>query len=418
MSTSLSEHAGVAAPSASTSAPHPVLWTILYLPFGALSGFIAVGLTFFATRNGLSIAEGSLLVGAGLLSQWLKWLWAPIVDITLTPKRWYFISTLVSALGVFTMAAVPMSPSTLGILLAVIAVASLVNSIVGMAVESLIASSTTPDQAGRVSAWFQAGNLGGGGLGGGLGLFLLEKLPAPWMAGAIMGVLFMSCCFALRAIGDVKAHPREGGAGAAVRGVASDLWAMLKTRGGLLSAVLCVLPVGTGAAQGVLTQAKVAASWGAGAGDVALLQGWLAGVLMAVGCFVGGWLCQRIHPRNAYVLISFMMAAVAVAMALAPLNIQMFRGFSLLYSFIVGLSYSAFTAFVLNVMGPGAAATKYNVYASLSNFPIWWLGLVLGLVADRHGPSAMLLAEAGCGVLGIFVFAIATRLVSRSKLAP
>src|SRR5262249_52771684 len=154
-------------------------------------------LTFLATEHGLSISEGALLNGAQMLTQWLKWLWAPVVDVTLSPRRWYVISTAASAVGILAMAAVPLGPSTLPALLAIIAVASLINSVVGMAVEAIIASCTPPDQIGRTSAWFQVGNLGGTGLGGALGLFLVTSLPAPWMAGAIMGVLFMMCCFAL-----------------------------------------------------------------------------------------------------------------------------------------------------------------------------------------------------------------------------
>src|SRR5262245_14450015 len=112
------------ATATTTGAPHPVVWLILYLPFGALGGFVQVALTFLATQHGLSISEGALLNGAQMLSQWLKWLWAPLVDVTLTPKRWYWIATSGSALGVLAMAAVPMSPGTLGVLLAIIAVAS------------------------------------------------------------------------------------------------------------------------------------------------------------------------------------------------------------------------------------------------------------------------------------------------------
>jgi len=84
-------------------APHPVVWTILYLPFGALSGFVSVALTFEASQHGLSISEGALLNGAQLLSQWLKWMWAPLVDATLSPRRWYVISTGLSAVGVLVM---------------------------------------------------------------------------------------------------------------------------------------------------------------------------------------------------------------------------------------------------------------------------------------------------------------------------
>ena len=183
------------------SAPHPVVWTILYLPFGALSGFVSVALTFQASQHGLSISEGALLNGAQMLSQWLKWMWAPLVDATLSPRRWYVISTGLSAAGVFAMSILPLGPHTLGALLATIAVASLVNSVVGMSVEALMASATTPDQIGRVSAWFQIGNLGGAGAGGGLGLWLFQRLPRAWMTGAVVGGLFVLCCAALRFTG-------------------------------------------------------------------------------------------------------------------------------------------------------------------------------------------------------------------------
>ena len=49
-----------AAPTPPAPVPHPVVWTILYIPFGALGGFVSVALTFLATRHGLSITEGSL----------------------------------------------------------------------------------------------------------------------------------------------------------------------------------------------------------------------------------------------------------------------------------------------------------------------------------------------------------------------
>lgn len=396
--------------------PHPIVWTILYFPFGALGGFVGVALTFLATRHGLSITEGALLNGAQLLSQWWKWTWAPVVDITLTPKRWYLIATACSALGVIAMSVVPLSPETLMLLLGIVAVTSLINSMVGMSIEAIMAVATPPDQQGRVSAWFQAGNLGGYGVGGGVGLFLLERLPEPWMAGALIGGAFLACCLALRFVPDLV-HRTAGGPVAAVRGVMGDLWAMLRTQGGLLSAVLCVLPVGTGAAQGVLTQAKVAAHWGAGDQEVALVQGVAAGVVTAIGAFAGGWLCDRLHPRTAYAAIGVALAGVAVMMAVLPATVAVYVVMALVYAFVVGLAYAAFTAVVLNAMGKGSGATKYTIYASLSNFPIWWLGLVLGRVADISGPQAMLYAEAALGVAGVTVFALATLGVRRTRLA-
>lgn len=393
--------------TANVKSPHPLVWMVLYIPFGALGGFVSIGLTFLASQNGMSISEGSLLNAAQLLTSWLKWIWAPVVDLTLTPRRWTLIGTGFSALGVLAMSIVPLDPDHLWLLLIIIALASLVNSVVGMAVEAMIGRTTKPEEAGRVSAWFQAGNLGGTGLGGGLGLFLLQRLPSPWMAGAIMGLLFMLCCTALLFTPVLEPH-RGANVIASVKNVLVDLREMVKLRGGLLAAILCAMPVGTGAAQGLLTQEKVAAFWGAGANEVALLQGVLAGFITAVGCFVGGYVCQRIHPRLAYALIGVALGVVATAMAISPANITMFVVWSLAYSFFVGLAYAAFTAVVLNSMGTGSAATKYNMFASLSNFPLWWMGLLLGLVAKELGPRAMLLTEAGMAVLGVALFGLAS----------
>jgi MFS family permease len=393
--------------NSSQKLPHPIIWLILYVPFGALGGFTSVALTFLATKNGLSITEGSLIIGAGLLVSWLKWLWAPLVDITLTPKKWYVISTAFSALGVWTMSVIPLNKENLGLLLFVIAASTLLNSIVGMAVEAMIASTTPHDQVGRVSAWFQAGNLGGAGVGGALGLFLMQYFTQPWIAGTIMGALFMACCFALLPLPYMAAHVTNTKPLGAIKKVAVGFWAMVRERVGLLTAFLCCLPVATGAAQGTLTQASVAAFWGAGAEQVELVQGLLSGVITAAGCFLGGWVCNRMSARMAYSVFGIALAVIAIGMAVSPATVAMYVVWNMIYALGVGLSYSAFTAMALVALGRSAAATGYNVFASLSNFPIWWLGLLLGWTADHHGPRTMLWIEAICGILGVMLFLFA-----------
>jgi MFS transporter, PAT family, beta-lactamase induction signal transducer AmpG len=396
--------------------PHPVVWLFLYVPFGALGGFVGVALTFLATQNGLSITEGSLIIGSQLLISWLKWLWAPLVDISLTPKRWYVISTTFSAVGVLAMSAIPLGQDTLGLLLLVIALANLLNSIVGMSVEAMIASITPADQIGRVSAWFQSGNLGGAGLGGALGLFLIQHLSKPWMAGAIMGGLFMSCCLALLVLPEIKAHVSKTRPVEAMQAVLVGFWKMIKARAGISAAVLCILPIATGAAQGTLTQAAVAAHWGAGAEHVEIVQGLLSGVITALGCFLGGWVCNRMNAHSAYALFGIMLAAIAAGMALSPETVSMYVAWNMIYSLGVGLSYAAFTAMALIAIGRSAAATGYNVFASLSNFPLWWLGLLLGYVADHRGPRAMLGTEAVLGVIGVTAFVLVDRKLSKKSI--
>jgi MFS transporter, PAT family, beta-lactamase induction signal transducer AmpG len=387
--------------------PHPAAWLVLIVPFGAAGGFVSVGLTFLATRHGLSITQGALLGAASLAAQWLRWLWAPLVDITLTPRRWYLLSTLLCSATVLAMAVVDMTPQTLPLLLVLIAASSIATTVLAMAVEAVMTVSTPPEQFGRVSAWQNAGNLGGSGIGGGLGLYLLEHLPAPWMAGAIMAVILLACAAAWHWVGDVRLHPCGRTPGEAVARVARELWQTLRERGGMLAGLLLLMPVGTGAASGVLTQAAVAAHWGAGADAVALTQGVVSGIVTAAGCFAGGWLCHRMHPRTVYVVVGLVLGAIDLVMVVSPSTVTTYVAVSIVYAFFVGVVWSAYTAVVLDAIGVTAAATKFSVMASLANFPIWWMGLLLGWVSDRHGPAAMLETEAVLSVVGVSVFSIA-----------
>lgn len=390
--------------SSTTEPPHPAVWMVLMIPFGAAGGFVTVGLTFLATKNGLSITQGALITAASLVAQWLRWLWAPLVDITLTPRRWYNISNVFIALTLLAMSAVKMTPATLPLLLLLIALSSLATTVLAMAAEAVMTVCTPSQRIGRVSAWQQAGNLGGTGLGGGLGLYLLEQLPSPWMAGAIMAVLMLLCGWGWRYVPAVRLHSGQGTAAQAVAGVVRDLWQMLRQRGGMLAALLLLMPFGTGAASGVLTQASVAARWGAGANAVALTQGVLSGLVTAVGCFIGGWLCERVHPRTAYVAAGLLLGGVDLVMVAAPATVNMYVAISMVYSLGVGVAYAAYASVVLDAIGVTAAATKFSVMASLANFPIWWVGLLLGWMADHHGAQAMLETEAVLSVAGVVIF--------------
>ncbi len=399
-------------------APHPVLYTLLILPFGAISGFVTVALGFLATTRGLDVEDAATLVAVGMLPHTWKFLWAPVADTTLSRRAWYLLSVLVSALGVLALASIPLEKDTLRLMQAVVFLTNLASTTLGMAVEGILAHLTPEDARGRAGGWFQAGNLGGNGIGGGLGLWLMMSLPAPWMAGAALAALFVGCAAPLALLPDVPRDARDASVGGAVVGVVRELWGMIRSRSGLFAAILCFLPISTGAAAGVLAQATVAAAWGATAAHVGVVNGVLSGVLAALGCLVGGELCARADSRAVYAAVGLLMAGLAAGMAIAPLTPPMYVAWLLAYQFAVGLAYAAFTGFVLEVIGRGAAATKYNIFAALSNTPITYMGLVLAWAATRYGPLGMLQVEAGAGLAGIVVLALAAALVGVTRLQP
>src|SRR6185312_6572737 len=97
-----------------------------------------------------------------------------------------------------------------------------------------------------------------------------------------------------------------------------------------------ILPVGTGAATSVLAQGDVAAHWHATADQVALVQGFLGGVVCMIGSLAGGYLCNALRPVHAYAAFGAFMALVAAAMALLPATSAVYIGGNLGYSLASG----------------------------------------------------------------------------------
>ena len=137
---------------------------------------------------------------------------------------------------------------------------------------------------------------------------------------------------------------------------------------------------------------------------MALVTGVLAGVISAAGCIVGGWWCDRVDRQRAYVYFGLMQAGCAIAMALLPRTQPMFIIWTSVYAFITGLTYVGFSAVVLEAIGRGAAATKYSLFASLSNMPIGYMTNIDGWAHDRWGSGGMLYTEAALCGLGAVVF--------------
>jgi MFS transporter, PAT family, beta-lactamase induction signal transducer AmpG len=295
----------------------------------------------------------------------------------------------------------------------VVVVSNTAVTFLAMAVESLMVYGTPPAEKGRAGGWFQAGNLGGGGLGGGAGLWMAQNLPQPWIAGAVLAVACLLCCLALLFVTEPPAMFRGGNYWRNLVAVFKDLWKVARSRPGFLALLICFLPIGTGAASGLWS--AVADDWHATADTVALVTGVLGGIVSAVGCLVGGYFCDRMNRKTAYALYGLLQAVCAIAMAIAPRTEPMYIVFTTIYAFIAGLTYAGFSAVVLEAIGLGAAATKYNLYASLSNMPIAYMTMVDGWAHTRWGTAGMLHTEAAVGVLAILVFVGVAAMMNRGR---
>jgi len=393
---------------------HPSVFLVLIVPFGAMGGYLSVAIGYQLTQAGVSVEEVAALIAASYIPQTWKFLWAPVADTTLSRKTWYLLAGLVSAVGIFVTGAVPADAASLPLLYAAVLISNVASTFLAMATESLMVYNTPPALQGRAGGWFQAGNLGGNGLGGGAGLWLAQTLPEPWMAAAAIAVACALCCAALWFVPEPPPLARTGHYGRMLLEVLKDLWQVVRARAGILALLICFLPIGSGAASNLW--AAVADDWHASANTVALATGVFSGIVSALGCIFGGYGADRMDRKTAYALYGLLMALSTVAMAVAPRTETMYVVFTLVYAFIQGLTYAGFTAVVLETIGLGAAATKYNLYASLSNMPIAYMTLVDGWAHTRWGAAGLLNVEAAFGVVGIIVFIVVAMVLPRRAL--
>ena len=395
-------------------APHPFLFLVLFIPFGAVPGFLTVALAYELSKKGISTGDIAVVVGISYVCLLLKWLWAPLVDTLLTRKIWYVGSTLVCGLGFWLAgrAAMGEHPS-LVLISAALTLSNFTATLLAMAVESLMAATIPDDSRGSAGGWSQAGNLGGQGLGGGLSLWLIETGGmTEAQSGGVLGLVCALCCLALFWVDDTKPLLKvEGhleaaghlGVAANLKAIGSDLWELLCSRIGILALLICLLPIGSGSAQNLWS--PIASEWHASAGVVAFVTGAMSGLISALGCLAGGWLCDRMDRRTAYCLFGFLLAITAIGMALCPRNSDQYVFWTSVYAFVVGLCYAAYCAVVLEAIGQTAAATKFSFLSAVSNTPIMLMTFVDGYAQSHLGTNGMLWTEAACGVVGIVVFA-------------
>lgn len=441
-------------------ATHPVLFLLLFVPMGISNGYVAVTLAFLLAGAGVGLDAIAVLGNWSLFPQTWKFLVAPLVDTTLTNKTWYLITAVLTGVLIAVTGLVPAAASNLTPITICVFLISLASAFTALAADSIMAHATRPEEKGRAGGWSQAGNLGGSAIGGGLGLWLAQNLsPAgdrgvglwlahhsgiTWFAGAgawlgdhmaaavvgsmAVGLLCILTCPALSYVHEPPSEQRGTNFIANLANVGKDLWSVLQSRKGLVAFVAMWLPISAAA----MTQlwAGAAQDWHASSDWVVLINGMLGGVISMVGCIAGGWLCDRMNRMVAFNAFSLVCCVCALAAAFSPRTEAMYILFVGVYLLITGFCYAAFGAVVLEAIGKGAAATKYNVLAGIANVPIIYMAYLDGKAHVMHAPSwlpswlpsdsaaLMLYSEAFVPVLGtliILTFVIVTKRFHKAR---
>jgi len=393
---------------------HPLLFFFFYIPFGIFSGYLTVTLAFQFSRSGISLQQIAGLAAVNLLPQVFKFTWAPLVDVTLSLKKWYLLATLITASTIFATGIVPINSANLLLFTFMILISSFSRSFISAAIGGLAAHGTSPLLKGQVGGYCQAGNLGGGAIGGGAGLWLAQHTADRWIPGAVLALVCVLCCAGLLFIKEPVSTIRVRGARKTINNLLNDIWSTLKTSRGLLALILNILPLGTGAA-GFLF-AAFARDWRSGADTVALVTGGLGGLAIISGCLIGGRICDRVDRQKAFVLFSLLQAVCCVFMAFCPHVPLMYIIWTLAYALVNGFVNAAYSSFTLEATGRGAAASKFELYSSMSYLPLYLMFWISGLAYVKWGAFGMLNTEAIIAVIAATLF-IGVKIIIKKRVS-
>lgn len=395
--------AGSAATQIVGRAIPPFLFGVLTLPVGLGRGFVTVTLAYLLAHNGVSVAAIAAMVSLFVIPEVWKFLIGPALDLTLSPTRWYAITITVGAAILATFAVIPLTPAAMPLLSGLAFLFNCAFTAAGSSATAAMALTTPQRRRGAVAAWSQAANLGGAGLGGGLGLWLANHAGGQQTATLCLAAVCLLCLLPLlrlRAPRPTRGQPilRQGA------DLGRTLWALVRTREGVLAVLAVSLPAALGAATSLL--AAVASDWRASADMVALVLGAVSGLATLPGCILGGYLCDLFPRRTVYVLTSMGCGLCEMAMAVGPHTPAAFAVFVILNAVLLGSAWAAVSAVIYEQLGARAAATLAAVLSSCANLPVAVVTAIVGRVQTSHGSAAMLMVEGGLGVASMLAYAL------------
>ncbi|MEO7209913.1 MAG: MFS transporter, partial [Chitinophagaceae bacterium] len=211
---------------------HPFLFTILILPMGVSFGYVSITFAYLLSQAGVSVEKIAALIAASYLPHIFKFAWAPLIDTTLSFKKWYKLASIISSIVIIAFGIFPMKESSLPGLTVIVILYQFAITFLCMSTEGMMAYDVKEELKGRAGGFFQAGNLGGVGLGGGLGLILVQRLPAPWMVNLTLGVICLMCTLALFYFKDPAITIRAEKISKTYQNLFKDVWNTLKSKNG------------------------------------------------------------------------------------------------------------------------------------------------------------------------------------------
>jgi len=377
-------------PSSEPVASHnaPWLFGVLLIPYGFTSAVATILMPYLLRKNGVPVGQIAPVVAISTLPAIWYFLWSPLADAGLRRRTCVLLSALAAALA--GAAAVLSVHGSLAFLTLLLFLANAFSGLLGSANGALLTA--MPDALrGRSAGWYQAGNLGGGAIGGGLVIWLADHARLPVVALGIAAAILLP---ALAALLIEEPPPPRRAIGPLMRGLFRDLREVYTARRTWLGLIFFLSPVGSAAIGNLIS--GVGPDYHASGNVVLWVSGIGGGLLAAGGSFIGGYAADRMNRMVAYALAGALAAIFGAWLAFGPATAFTYAAAYSAYSVAAGFAYSVYTALLLEVVGRGrnAAAAAYSTLNAAGNVPISYMTWLDGVGYSRWGARGLMATDA------------------------
>jgi PAT family beta-lactamase induction signal transducer AmpG len=381
--------------------PAPWVFSVLILPLGIIVGFKFTPLPFLLSQAGVPVERIAKVSSLVNLPGIFVFLWAPLVDIKLRRRTWLTIAILATALSVCIYFPL-IGASHLTLMTALILVGGVADSLILASCGGLMVRVLSEPAQAKASAWWQAGFLGGGALGGALVLWLAARTSLLWVGFAV-AVLVALPALVVFTIPEPPPLPSPWFQGRLTK-IGKELWAVVRSPERRWSTLLLLAPGCTGAAQSLLP--AIASHYSVNATGVMWINGVAGGAVLGLGSLCGVLVPADWDRRLTYAAAG-VTNAIAALVLLAINRPSVYLVGTVLYLITEGFCAARFTALMVEVVGSETrdASTLYSVLNAVGTIPIISMIWLDGVGFSKFGMHGLLWTDAGANLLVFTVVA-------------
>jgi PAT family beta-lactamase induction signal transducer AmpG len=395
-----------------------LLFASLYMSEGAPIGYIWWYLPTRLRVEGVPVGEIAALTALLVLPWTLKFLWAPLIDVT--ARRGFPVrGWIMTAQAIMGLTLLPLlghdGAVSLDFLRLVLICHAFAAATQDVAIDTHAIRSTPPGELGSVNGWMQAGMLLGRSLFGGVALYLRARIGDDTVVVALIALVWFNLAVAWRAQEAKEAPAAMPGDPAFVR----TLFAAARRSGtwiGLLFAALSGAAFeGIGAVAGPFLVDRGLAESTIGA--------FLAGpavLAMLLGSLLGGTVSDRVGRARAagWFLAGICAAAAGLAAAAeGATSGVMLAGLGVLYLGIGCFTASSYALF-MGLTDRALGATQFSAFMAATNGCESWASFATGTLAQARGYGPAFLAMAAVSALTLPLLRPIGRALRRGAASP